>query len=179
MKSSSKLLMPILFIVLMVVVAYIAYSFFFQPLWDQNQELRSLVATDSVRFANLQELSRYRPLFNTKEALYAERQAVLSKVLPATLDKLKLLVQVEQLYKQQGLTLNVLPDPSIPTQTGEDTVSSFQLTAQGNYFRVLAFLKSLLSFPNIIQVNAISIAGGEDVTVTVDCSMFLKQGAAP
>jgi Tfp pilus assembly protein PilO len=177
--KSSKLLMPILFIVLMAVVIYVAYSFFFQPLWDQNQELRSKVETDSVRFANLQELSRYRSLFDTKTALYKERQDVLNKVLPVTLDKLKLLVQVEQLYKQQGLTLNVLPDPTPPAQVGEDTVSNFQLTAQGNYFRVLAFLKSLLNFPNIIQVNAISMAGGEDVTVTVDCSMYLKPGAAP
>ena len=177
--KGSKLLMPILFVVLMMVVAYVAYSFFFQPLWDQNQELRSQVDTDSVRFANLQELSRYNPLFVTKAALYKERQDVLNKVLPATLDKLKLLVQVEQLYKQQGLTLDVLPDPTPPTQVGEDTVSNFQLTAQGNYFRVLAFLKSLLNFPNIIQVNSISMAGGEDVTVTVDCSMYLKQGAAP
>jgi len=177
--KSSKLLMPILFVLLMVVVAYVAYSFFFQPIWDQNQELRSQVDTDSVRLANLQELSRYSPLFATKTALYKERQDVLSKVLPATLDKLKLLVQVEQLYKQQGLTLNVLPDPTPPTQVGEDTISSFQLTAQGNYFRVLAFLKSLLNFPSIIQVNSISMAGGEDVTVTVDCSMYLKQGTPP
>jgi hypothetical protein len=177
--KGSKLLMPILFVVLMMMVAYVAYSFFFQPLWDQNQELRSQVATDSVRLANLQELSRYDLLFTTTASLYLERQDVLNKVLPATLDKLKLLVQVEQLYKQQGLTLNVLPDPTLPTQIGEDTVSNFQLTAQGNYFRVLAFLKSLLNFPNILQVNAISMAGGEDVTVTVDCSMYLKQGAAP
>jgi Tfp pilus assembly protein PilO len=174
--KNSKMLVPILFVVLILVVAYVAYSMFFAPLWEQNQQLRQELDKEGVHLANLTALDKFKPDFDTKAKLYQERLAVLGNVLPSSLDKMKFLLQMQNQYQQQGLKMEVLPNPSPPTQVEADLVSNFQLQVRGNYFKVLSFLKSLLNFRSIIRVNAISMAGGDEVTATLDCSMYLKPG---
>ncbi len=166
----------IFFLLLFVVLGYVAYSYFYAPLWQQNLELRDKLEKESVRLRTLIELYRYTPTLEAKKELYQERISLLDKVLAADTETPTFLVEMEQVAKNYGVTITSISNPSAPAQADGNTVSGFQMTVAGDYFKVLSFLRALYYFPRIVDVSALSIEGGAEVTARLDCTLYLKPG---
>ncbi len=167
-------LLTIGLILFILIISYLAYCLFFAPLWQLNLELREKVVAQSSRLSTLEELSRFTTLFETRRALYEERLNVLNKVLPSSSETPTFFVEIEQLVMIERITLNALTNPTPPTPVDGGIVSSFQMNVSGEYFRVLSFLRHLLSFPKILNVKAISLSGGADISAQLDCVVYLK-----
>jgi Tfp pilus assembly protein PilO len=168
----------IIFVLLFVILGYVAYSFFYAPLWRQNLDLRDQLQKESVRLRTLMELSRYTPTLEVRKELYQERINLLDKILAPNTETPTFLVEMEQVAKNQGVTIQSITNPSPPAQVDGDTVSSFQMTVTGDYFKVLSFLRALYYFPRIVDVSALSLEGGAQITAKIDCSLYLKPGGA-
>lgn len=166
----------IIFFLLIIILGYVAYSFFYAPLWQQNAELRDKLEKESVRLRTLIELYHYTPSLEVRKELYQERIDLLGKVLASDTETPTFLVQMEQVAKNHGVTISSISNPSPPAQADGNTVSSFQMTVKGDYFKVLSFLRALYYFPRIVDVSAISIEGGAEVTAKLDCALYLKPG---
>lgn len=168
----------VVFLLLFVILGYVAYSCFYAPLWKHNLELRDQLEKESVRLRTLVELSRYTPTLEVRKELYQERLSLLDKILAPNTETPTFLVEMEQVAKSQGVTIQSITNPSPPAQVDGDTVSSFQMTVTGDYFKVLSFLRALYCFPRIVDVSALSLEGGAQITAKIDCYLYLKPGGA-
>lgn len=166
----------ILFFLILILVGYLFYSLLLVPLWQKNAELREKLEKESIRLQTLIELSRYTPSLEVREELYKERLDLLNKVLSSDTETPTFLVQMEQVAKSHGVTITSLSNPSPPSQADGNTISGFQMTVKGDYFKVLSFLRALYFFPRVVDVSAISISGSTEVTASLDCTLFLKPG---
>ncbi|MCR4427847.1 MAG: type 4a pilus biogenesis protein PilO [Caldiserica bacterium] len=166
----------ILFFVVIILVGYIFYSLLFVPMWQRNAELRDKLEKESIRLQTLIELSRFTPSLGVREELYKERLELLGKVLSPDTETPTFLVQMEQVAKTHGVTIVSISNPSPPVQADGNTISSFQMTVKGDYFKVLSFLRALYYFPRVVDVSAMSIDGSAEVSVKLDCTLFLKPG---
>jgi Tfp pilus assembly protein PilO len=171
-----RTILIVVIVILFLVVGYLAYSLFYAPLWQQNAELRDKLEKESVRLRTLAELYHYTPLLDVRKDLYQERLDLLNKVLAVDTETPTFLVQLEQVARNQGVTIVSISNPSAPAQANGDNISTFQMTVSGDYFRVLSFLRALYYFPRVLDVAALSMEGGAEVTAKLDCSIYLMPG---
>lgn len=167
----------VLLILAFILAGWIAYTYFYAPLWSENLKLRQQLETESVRLATLNELNRYQPTLEVRKEVFEERISLLDKLLGQESETPTLFVQLEQLATTYGVKITSLSNPSAPAQVDGSTVSSFQMTIEGDYFKLLSFLRALYYFPRVVDVSALSIeGGGEQIKAALDCVIYLKPG---
>jgi len=146
-----------------LVVAYIAYIYYFQPMLDQRTALQAEVDTLEASVAQGAAIASQLQRFKEEVAKLEERLSELSKILPAEKETPIVLRGVQEMASASNLKIiRFIPKPVAPRAFHSDW--PIELTVQGSYNALGRFFEKISQYTRIINVNDISIRTLEQST---------------
>src|SRR6266542_863965 len=139
-----------------LVVAYIAYIYYFQPMLDQRTSLQAEVDTLEASVAQGAAIASQLQRFKEEVAKLEERLVELSKILPAEKETPIVLRGVQEMASSSNLKIiRFIPKPTAPRAFHADW--PIELTVQGSYNALGKFFEKISQYTRIINVNDISV----------------------
>lgn len=170
-----------LFPIILVGVAVAGFFFFTNPIRGEILDLKTTVGAYSKALDNSKALSEVRDQLAAKRSSFSQEDLdKLEKLLPDSVENIKLVLEIEQMAAVHGMALkNVEYDPTFAEKDSADSRSradsfdtnqeygTFELvfTTEGPYDRFLGFLKDLEYSLRIVDVKNIEFSATEQKDV--------------
>jgi Tfp pilus assembly protein PilO len=159
----------------------VAYYYASQALHARTESLRTKLAEIDVAEARISNMVQLKRLY--QEA--APDLSRLDEVLPRQKNQTEIILQLEKLASNAGLTfpgtafqpVTALPGPTAQTAPKGDALSMpITMTLTGTYDQLQAFLKALeqLGRYNSVSQIAINKAGGRILSFTINLDIYMK-----
>lgn len=163
-----------IFSIIFLVAAVMIFLLWTKP---EIEEIKKLMEEKAVLNENLaridefeESLSKILDRFNSINEGKIQR---LEEFLPSTADSIELIIEVEKLVKESGLTLkniNAVPIKEIKNIKGENNSGvlavPISMTVEGKYDNFILFLESLEKNLRLIDVNGINFTSTENGVYT-------------
>ena len=143
-----------------LVVLLIWFVAYFSPSGKQLSSVNAQTVSAQTQQAQLNEqLARLKVYANQAGALL-QLSNRLTAALPSTTDIYDYITELSNAANATGVTiLSVSPDT--PTSTpGKVTLIPVQVSTQGSYDQMLAFMKALYALPRLTIMNSVQLSGG-------------------
>lgn len=180
--KNMKSLTPIVFIIISVILFFTITD----PIYKEVKDLKVKYAQYQDVLDKSAELLKQRKTLQDKYSSFAEEDVTrLTKLLPDTVDNVRLIIDIDEIAKRYGLTIkNVRLDDSKVNKSGvKDSVATitagegkygtipmgFSVTADYNTF--LSFLEDLEGSLRIVDVVNIGLKPGANNVYSFDVSL--------
>ncbi|MBP6879572.1 MAG: hypothetical protein KBF62_00940 [Candidatus Pacebacteria bacterium] len=170
-----------LFPIILIGVAVGGFFVFTNPIRGEILELKTTVGAYTKALDNSRELSEVRDQLASKRSSFAEEDLdKLEKLLPDSVENIKLVLEIEQMAATHGMALkNVEYDPAFADEDSKDSrgradsfdtnqeYGTFELvfTTEGPYDRFLGLLRDLEYSLRIVDVKNIEFSATEQKDV--------------
>ncbi len=146
----------LVFIILAMGLAYVAYLYYFQPMMDQRAVLQTEVDRLEASVAQGAAISSQLQRFKEEVARLEERLAELSRILPAEKETPIVLRSVQEMAASSNLKIQrFIPKSVVPRAFYSDW--PIELTVQGSYNSLGKFFEKVSQYTRIINVDNISV----------------------
>ena len=177
-----KSLTPIIFIIVSIIIFFTVTD----PVYKQVKDLRVQLAQYQDVLDKSSELLRQRKTLQDKYDSFSKDDIDrLKKLLPDTVDNVRLIIDIDEIAKRYGLTIkNVRLDDSKVTKAGVKDAAATITAGAGKYGTIpmgfsvssdyptfLSFLEDLESSLRIVDVTNISLKAGANNTYSFDVSL--------
>jgi len=169
-----KLISSILFIVITVVIFFVAID----PIYEDVKQLRTDVSTYNVALDNSTELQKTRDsLIETYKNLKQEDKDRLAHFLPSTIDNIELILEIEKIANIHGMPIGNInfeaknlgnedkqsADNNVVVESTPDDnlpygVFPMEFTIEGDYNTFISFLKDLEENLRLIDIKSIAFS---------------------
>ncbi|HEX4799103.1 MAG TPA: type 4a pilus biogenesis protein PilO [Candidatus Paceibacterota bacterium] len=155
---------------LSILTSIVLYNFFIQPMYDEVKVIRAEKGSYEETTAKYQEFnSQLQNLLTKKNAIGINDRERLDKMIPENVDLPRLLVDLEEMARRNGLLFGNIDASSEGTRTGNsrneegDVVASIstqevKFEVLGNYSQFKSFLHTLESSLVFMEITEIRLS---------------------
>jgi Tfp pilus assembly protein PilO len=172
--------------IILIGVAVTVFMTFTNPLYGKIKELRSGVGVYDEALNNSLSLEKERDKLTTKyNAIGDENLNKLEKLLPSSVDNIRLILEIEQLAKQYNMALKDVryeatnkakeTPAGAPIQGGiaqnvqkDYGVWSLQFGTQGSYTNFINFIKDIENHLRIVDISSVSFSSNVNPSAPSD-----------
>jgi Tfp pilus assembly protein PilO len=171
----NKRMKIIIFIVFLIVFAYINYSFIYQPRKERIDSLDQQIVSLNNEIAEGRRIAARLDDLKLEYQELTERLEFVEVLLPEEKDIPDFLVLLQETMDEFNIDFtNFSPQNLVQERDAIYARLPINLTYTANYFETIKFLDRLENFPRIVDVKDLKLnpAGDEKETVNVNMSMF-------
>ncbi len=165
----------IIFIVFLIVFAYINYAFLYQPRNEKIMQLDQKISTLENEIAEGKKIAAQLDDLKKEYAELTERLEFVEVLLPREKDIPDFLVLLQDTMDEFNIDFtNFSPQKLAQEQDAIYARLPINMTFNANYFETIKFLDRLENFPRIVDVRDLKLnpAGDDKETINVTMNMF-------
>lgn len=165
----------IIFVVFLIVFAYINYAFIYQPRNDKIMQLDQRISTLENEIAEGKRIAAQLDDLKREYAELTERLEFVEVLLPREKDIPDFLVLLQDTMDEFNIDFtNFSPQNLAQEQDAIYARLPINMTFNANYFETIKFLDRLENFPRIVDVRDLKLDpdGDDKETVNVTMNMF-------
>ena len=170
--------------VILIIISITGFFMWVNPHYGNIKTLKATLAESNDALANAQQLDTLRrSLVDQENAFKPTDLAKLKKMLPASVDSVRLTIDMQGIATHYGLTLKNIAMGVAQTSTGSGSAIgpsskqygsiplSFSVTA--SYDNLIAFLKGLESSLRVLEIRSLSFSADDTKPGTYNVSMSI------
>ncbi|MFW6121306.1 MAG: type 4a pilus biogenesis protein PilO [Petrotogales bacterium] len=165
----------IIFVVFLIVFAYINYAFLYQPRNEKIMQLDQRISTLENEIAEGKRIAAQLNDLKREYAELTERLEFVEVLLPREKDIPDFLVLLQDTMDEFNIDFtNFSPQKLAQEQDAIYARLPINMTFNANYFETIKFLDRLENFPRIVDVRDLKLnpAGDDKETINVTMNMF-------
>lgn len=161
-----------IFIVLLAILAYLFYSYVYEPRAARIKELDQQISSLQTRLAEGRRIAARLDILKKEYQELTERMEFIEVLLPKEKDIPDFLVLLQDTMDEYNIDFtNFSPQNLVQEQDAIYARLPISMTYNANYFETIRFLDRLENFPRIVDVRDLKLnpssEDAEDVNITM------------